>query len=221
MKIVFFTGAGISRESGIKTFRDSDGLWANEKVEDICSTGAWKNNPEKVLKFYNERRKEIRKARPNAAHISIAKLQDKHEVLVVTQNIDDLHERAGSKAVTHLHGEIFKCRPVDNYNLLPCPGEIELGHLHYNGSQLRPHVVFFGEMPWHFAEACTEVSRANILIVVGTSLQVHPASRLPNHFKGDTLAIVDPNAEENSIYTNIIREPATIGVTKLIQELNL
>ena len=181
--LVVFTGSGISAESGIKTFRASDGLWDNHPVEDVATPGAWRRDPQRVLDFYNQRREQVRKARPNAAHKALAALEQAgFQVSVITQNIDDLHERAGSRHVLHLHGEILNARSsVDNRMRYPLPkGGIRIGDLCDMGSQLRPDVVWFGESVPLFPEACDIVSEADFLLVVGTSLAVMPAASLLN-----------------------------------------
>ena len=179
--LVVFTGSGISAESGIKTFRASDGLWENHPVEDVATPEAWQRNPQQVLDFYNQRREQIRRAKPNAAHKALAALEQAgFNVSIITQNIDDLHERAGSRSVLHLHGEILKARSsIDERMRYPLPkGGIELGNLCDKGSQLRPDVVWFGESVPLFAGACELVSQADFLLVVGTSLAVMPAASL-------------------------------------------
>ncbi len=194
MRIVFFTGAGISQESGLPTFRDADGLWEGFKVEEVCSARAWDEDPGRVLAFYNERRRAVCQAEPNAAHDAIASLEGSHhQVIVVTQNIDDLHERAGSQNVLHLHGQVIKSRSVlDDSTLLDCPGDIHPGDSGPDGGQLRPHVVFFGETIYSYAAARSVCKRAEILIVVGTSLAVHPAVYLVQGTGPRTIYLVDP-----------------------------
>ncbi|MGM0616433.1 MAG: SIR2 family NAD-dependent protein deacylase, partial [Pseudomonadota bacterium] len=197
--LVVFTGSGISAESGIKTFRASDGLWDNHPVEDVATPGAWRRDPQRVLDFYNQRREQVRKARPNAAHKALAALEQAgFQVSVITQNIDDLHERAGSRHVLHLHGEILNARSsVDNRMRYPLPrGGIRIGDLCDMGSQLRPDVVWFGESVPLFPEACDIVSEADFLLVVGTSLAVMPAASLLNHVSMETpCVVVDPDAD--------------------------
>jgi NAD-dependent deacetylase len=197
--LVVFTGSGISAESGIKTFRASDGLWDNHPVEDVATPGAWRRDPQRVLDFYNQRREQVRKARPNAAHKALAALEQAgFQVSVITQNIDDLHERAGSRHVLHLHGEILNARSsVDNRMRYPLPrGGIRIGDLCDMGSQLRPDVVWFGESVPLFPEACDIVSEADFLLVVGTSLAVMPAASLLNHVAMETpCVVVDPDAD--------------------------
>lgn len=200
--LVVFTGSGISAESGIKTFRASDGLWENHPVEDVATPSAWRRDPARVLDFYNLRREQVRKAKPNAAHKALAGLQKEgFKVSIITQNIDDLHERAGSRHVLHLHGEILKARSsVDVRMQYPLPkGGIEIGDVCDKGSQLRPDVVWFGESVPLFPDACDLVAEADFLLVVGTSLAVMPAASLLRHVGDDTqCAVVDPNADELS-----------------------
>jgi NAD-dependent deacetylase len=193
-KIVILTGAGISAESGLKTFRASDGLWENHNVEDVATPEGWERNPRLVLDFYNQRRRDVLAAQPNAAHRACAKLQEKFDVVVVTQNIDDLHERAGSRHVIHLHGEILKARGcADASRLYPVTGDIHLGDKCDLGSQLRPHVVWFGEAVPKMEEAVEELREADRFIVVGTSLRVYPAASLIEFApSGIPIAIVDP-----------------------------
>ena len=179
-KIVVFTGAGISAESGLKTFRDSGGLWNDYVVEDVATVNAWIRNPRLVLDFYNERRNDVRKAEPNAAHLAIAELQSKYEVIVVTQNVDDLHERAGSKNVIHVHGEITKARSCsDDEQLFDIGYEpIKFGQLCENGNQIRPHIVWFGEDVIRYDESRDHFKTAGRILVVGTSLTVYPVANL-------------------------------------------
>ena len=179
-KVVVFSGAGISAESGIKTFRDSGGLWEEYKIEDVATFEAWRKNKELVLNFYNQRRKQIMNANPNEAHQMIVDLQKKYDVQVITQNIDDLHERAGSNKVLHLHGEIMKARSTLNYNLVYKLNdwEIKLGDKCEFGSQLRPHIVWFGEAVPEMEKAIQLAEQADIFITIGTSLNVYPAANL-------------------------------------------
>jgi NAD-dependent deacetylase len=178
-KIVILSGAGISAESGIKTFRDSNGLWENHKIEDVASPEGFARNPELVLEFYNLRRRQLSEVNPNEAHHILAELQKDFDVHIITQNVDDLHERAGSKNIIHLHGELKKVRPVnDEESIVPWEGDLNLGDLDENGIQLRPHIVWFGEMVPEMENAATIASTADILLVIGTSLQVYPAASL-------------------------------------------
>ncbi|SFU68645.1 SIR2 family NAD-dependent protein deacylase [Halomonas korlensis] len=197
--LVVFTGAGISAESGIQTFRASDGLWADHAIEDVATPEAWRRDPERVLRFYDMRRDQVRRARPNPAHQALASLERRgFRVSIITQNIDDLHERAGSRQVLHLHGEILKARSsVDPRMHYPLPrGGISLGDLCDKGSQLRPDVVWFGEAVPHFVEACEVAAEADLLLVVGTSLAVMPAASLLDHAPLDApCVLVDPDAQ--------------------------
>ena len=196
--LVVFSGSGISAESGIETFRASDGLWENHAVEDVATPEGFRRDPGRVLEFYNRRREQVRRARPNAAHRALAGLEQAGlRVSIITQNIDDLHERAGSKNVLHLHGEIINARSsVDPRMRYPLPkGGIALGDVCDKGSQLRPDVVWFGEPVPLFDEACALVAEADFLLVVGTSLAVMPAALLLDYLNVDVpCALVDPNA---------------------------
>ena len=201
-KVVVLTGAGVSAESGISTFRDNGGLWDRYDVNDVASIDGWYRNRKLVLDFYNIRRAELEKARPNAAHLAIAALEDRYEVTVVTQNVDNLHERAGSTKIIHLHGELTKVRPETGvYDSSFSEAEIidvgysavHLGDTAPNGSQLRPHIVFFGESVPKIDAAISVVERADILLIVGTSLQVYPAAGLYRYApSGCPIYIIDP-----------------------------
>ena len=201
-KIVVLTGAGVSAESGISTFRDNGGLWDRYDVNDVASIDGWFRNRKLVLDFYNLRRAELEKARPNAAHLAIAALEDRYEVTVVTQNVDNLHERAGSTKIIHLHGELTKVRPETGaYDRTFSEEEVidvgysavHLGDTAPNGSQLRPHIVFFGESVPKIDAAISVVERADILLIVGTSLQVYPAAGLYRYApSGCPIYIIDP-----------------------------
>jgi NAD-dependent deacetylase len=182
-KVVVLSGAGISAESGLPTFRDSNGLWENHSWQEVASPSGWRDNPALVLQFYNERRRRAWEAQPNAAHLALAQLQDRYEVLVITQNIDELHERAGSKHVIHVHGELAYARSeADEQLRIRIDGEpIELGQLASDGQQLRPDVVWFGEQIRHFDECVRHVTTADIVLIVGTSLSVFPAASLAEY----------------------------------------
>lgn len=223
MKIVVFTGAGISRESGIATFRDSDGLWANHRIEDVCTPEALIRNRRGVIDFYNMRRREVLSKEPNAAHRALVELERSFDVEVITQNIDDLHERAGSANVTHLHGEIRKLRSsFDESATVPIEGwEQKYDTRHPDGSLLRPFVVFFGEGVPMLERAVGITRTADLMIVVGTSLQVYPAASLVHCLRAGTpVYIIDPNTPEISLPNlHIIREAATAGVPRLVGEL--
>jgi NAD-dependent deacetylase len=222
-KIVVLSGAGISAESGIQTFRDGDGLWENHDIHDVATPEAFERNPELVLRFYNERRKNITNVEPNAAHTELVRLEDQFDVAIVTQNIDDLHERAGSSNVCHLHGEIFKmCSAINKELTFPIQGDISLGELSPDGHQLRPFIVWFGEAVPMMDKAIALCQQADILIIVGTSLQVYPAAGLVNYVRKEIpIYLIDKNlpnvASQNHIesYT----EKATIGVKRVVDLL--
>ncbi len=223
-KITVLTGAGVSAESGISTFRDSNGLWENYRVEDVASIEGWYRNPAVVLDFYNQRRRQLKDAQPNAAHRAIASLEQDYDVTVVTQNVDNLHERAGSTKIIHLHGELTKVRPEDRCNERDGFSEAEvfdigyddisLGDLAPDGAQLRPHIVWFGEAVPKIEQAIDAVSRADILLIVGTSLQVYPAAGLYRYAGYDTpIYIIDPkDVPVNDRRIVHIREVATKGM---------
>ena len=220
-KVVVLSGAGISAESGLKTFRDSDGLWENYSIEEVATPIGWSKNRKLVLDFYNQRRRQVMNAMPNAAHIALARLQNKYDVNIITQNIDDLHERAGSKKVLHLHGEIFKSRSSINPSLVyPISGtELNEGEKCEQGSQLRPHIVWFGEMVPALDDAAILVSKADIFIVVGTSLAVYPAAGLIHYAPQESEKyIIDPAAAEINGFIPL-REKAGTGIPKLIEKL--
>jgi len=223
-KIVVLTGAGISAESGLKTFRDSDGLWEGYNIEDVATPQAWERNPEMVQQFYNERRKSVLEAQPNAAHDALVKLQDKYDVTIVTQNIDDLHERAGSDKVVHLHGIITRSQSSLNPNLTyPIAGaEIGMAEICELGSPLRPHVVWFGEEVPMIETAARLCSTADIFMLIGTSLAVYPAAGLINYVPaGVPKYIIDPHIPYIQSSRNIraIEEKATIGVPAVVEQL--
>ncbi len=223
MKIVVFTGAGISRESGIATFRDSDGLWADYRIEDVCTPEALVRNREGVIDFYNMRRREVLSKEPNAAHRALVELERHFDVEIFTQNIDDLHERAGSTRVTHLHGEVRKLRSSrDELATVPIEGwEQKYDTRHPDGSLLRPFVVFFGESVPMLDRAVEIAQTADMMIVVGTSLQVYPAASLVHYLRpGTPIWIIDPNTPDTHLKNlHIIREPASVGVPQLVEEL--
>ena len=223
-KITVLTGAGVSAESGVSTFRDSDGLWENHKVEDVASIEGWYRNPSVVLDFYNARRAQLADVKPNAAHRAIAELENEYKVTVVTQNVDNLHERAGSTHIIHLHGELTKVRPENCCNDSDGFSEetvfdigtdsIAIGDLAPNGAQLRPHIVWFGEAVPKIEQAIDAVEAADILLIVGTSLQVYPAAGLYRFAKAGTpIYIIDPKdvAVRDGRLTHI-KEVATKGM---------
>jgi NAD-dependent deacetylase len=219
--IVVLSGAGISAESGLKTFRDSDGLWMGYNIEDVATPRAFARNPQLVLDFYNMRRKDVAAAAPNTAHQSLAMLEEKYKVTIITQNIDDLHERGGSSNVMHLHGEIFKMFPVgDPAQVMAVTGDINLGDCCDKGNQLRPHIVWFEEPVPMIAAAAEVMQTADIFILVGTSLQVYPAAGLID-FVGDDVPkyIIDKKIPSVARYRNIhlIEKNATEGMRELVE----
>lgn len=223
-KIVVLSGSGISAESGIPTFRDAGGLWEGYDVMEVATPEAWARNPELVLDFYNQRRKAAVKAMPNPGHLALVELEKYYDVVIVTQNVDNLHEKAGSKNVIHLHGELTKCRSTADETLIYDIGgkEIKLGDVCEKGSQLRPHIVWFGEMVPMMEVAYAEAMSADALIVVGTSLQVYPAAGLLYYVGHDVpVYIVDPHTPEYHSAPNItpIQEPASTGLPKLVKQL--
>ncbi len=219
-KLVVLTGAGISAESGIKTFRDADGLWNTYRIEEVASPVAWARDPQLVLDFYNMRRKQLYEVKPNAAHIALAKLEKDFDVEIITQNVDDLHEQAGSTKILHLHGELKKVRSTSNPSLVHILDgwELKLGDTCKMGSQLRPHIVWFGEEVPNISIAASIVEKADIMVVIGTSLQVYPAAGLLQYAPNNIPKfLIDPNAEPDRYMMNltVIREKATIGVVEL------
>ncbi|MDR9419974.1 NAD-dependent deacylase [Gracilimonas sp.] len=223
-KIVVISGAGISAESGLATFRGSDGLWEGYDIQEVASPLGWENNPERVLEFYNKRRKQAAEAQPNKAHKALAVLEDHFEVLIVTQNVDDLHERAGSTNVLHLHGELKKARSEKDESLVIDIGSdpIKLGDTAEDGAQLRPHVVWFGEMVPMIEVAAEEIAKADILVVVGTSLVVYPAASLVEYAPPKIPKyIIDP--EEPQLFNKKewvhYKEKAGTGISKLAEKL--
>lgn len=224
-RIVVFTGAGVSADSGISTFRDSDGLWANYRIEDVCTPEALRYNRQQVIEFYNMRRRESLTKKPNDGHIAIAKMEEWADVKVVTQNVDNLHEQAGSTHVTHLHGELMKLRSELNPNLIYDVEGVEqqLDARAEDGALLRPHIVFFGESVPMFEVACEIVATAEILIVVGTSLAVYPAASLVHYVRRDVpIYLVDPGNPDTRLIRNPlthIRERGAVGVPQLIEQL--
>ncbi|MGZ8540058.1 MAG: SIR2 family NAD-dependent protein deacylase [Chitinophagaceae bacterium] len=222
-KLVVLSGAGISAESGLRTFRDSDGLWEGYDVTEVATPRAWKKNPQLVLDFYNMRRRDVAAAKPNAAHIGLAELQNDFDVTIITQNIDDLHERAGSTNVLHLHGEIFKMRSEwDEQLVYEIRGDINLGDKAEDGSQLRPNIVWFEEPVPMIEEAIPLVYGADLFVVVGTSLVVYPAAGLINYVSAFTPKyIIDKRVPVTSNFPNLttIEKPATEGVKELARLL--
>ncbi len=222
-KLVVLTGAGISAESGLGTFRDSDGLWEGYNIEDVATPRAWKRDPQLVLDFYNMRRKNVLEAEPNAAHIGLAELEDYFDVHIITQNIDDLHERGGSGNILHLHGEIFKMRSEKNESLVyEIRSDIQLGQLAEDGAQLRPHIVWFEEPVPMMEYAIQVVKQADIFAVIGTSLVVYPAAGLVNYTTPFIPKfVVDKKIPEMQTMHKLtkIESPATTGIHQLKTEL--
>jgi len=223
-KIVVLTGAGISAESGLKTFRDSGGLWEDHRIEDVATFDGWQRNPQMVLNFYNERRKQLILAEPNAAHKALVKLEEKYDVQIITQNVDDLHERAGSTKVLHLHGELKKARSTVDENLVyELDGwELKMGDKCEKGSQLRPHIVWFGEAVPLIDQAARLSEKADIFIVIGTSLNVYPAAGLLEYVpEKASLYLIDPNSKHLPYVKRleIFNEMAGIGTPTLVARL--
>lgn len=221
-KLVVLTGAGISAESGIKTFRDADGLWEGHDVMEVATPEGWKKNPQLVLDFYNKRRRQLNEVDPNPAHRSIRELESKYDVSIITQNVDDLHERAGSSEVIHLHGELKKARSsFDQDLILDWQGDINIGDFCEHNHQLRPHVVWFGEEVPMMKRAAEITSEADILLIIGTSMQVYPAAGLIDFVpRGTTIYFIDPNPAVNSMaHLEVIPEKASVGVPELVQRL--
>lgn len=221
--IVVLTGAGISAESGLKTFRDSDGLWMGYNIEDVATPRAFARNPQMVLDFYNMRRKDVAAAEPNAAHKGLAKLEEKYKVTIITQNIDDLHERGGSTNIVHLHGEIFKMHSVgDPEHPLEIRGDINVGDMGKDGTQLRPHIVWFEEPVPMIAVAAQVMMQADFFVLIGTSLQVYPAAGLIDYVRDEVPKyILDRKIPTVGHYKNIhlIEKPATEGIEELLKIL--
>ena len=221
-KLVVLSGAGISAESGVKTFRDSNGLWENHRIEDVASPEGFQRNPQMVLDFYNARRKQLQKVEPNEAHLLLAKLEEYFEVHIITQNVDDLHERGGSSRIIHLHGELKKARPIDSESeKIVWEKDLNLGDLNSKGVQLRPHIVWFGEMVPEMDQAVKIAETADIFLVIGTSMQVYPAASLiqfiPDHCE---VFVIDPNLDQNFVAADhFLKTSATDGMRKLIEIL--
>jgi len=222
MKIAVLTGAGVSAESGIKTFRDSDGLWEGHDVMEVASPEGFQRNPAVVLDFYNQRRRQLLTVQPNAAHLALAELEKKHELTIITQNVDDLHERAGSTNVIHLHGELLKVRSTFDEDLvLDWKKDLNLGDFCEHNHQLRPHIVWFGEMVPMIEVAVEVVEKADAIIIVGTSMQVYPAAGLIQYAKSDAqIYFVDPkpSISENKRIT-VFAENASTGIPKVVELL--
>ena len=222
--LVVLSGAGISAESGIRTFRDADGLWNNYRIEEVACPEAWDRDPLLVLKFYNMRRKQLYEVEPNTAHLALAELEQDFDVRIITQNVDDLHERAGSTSILHLHGELKKARStIDEDLVYDLPGwELKWGDKCEQGSQLRPHIVWFGEPVPNIMSATSIVQKADVFLVIGTSLKVYPAAGLLHHVpQAVPKFLIDPEAKPDRYVGNltVIREKATTGMENLKQIL--
>lgn len=215
-KIVVLTGAGISAESGISTFRDANGLWENHDVMDVATPEGWRRNPRLVLEFYNQRRRQLKTVEPNEAHRYLKRLEEEYDVTIITQNVDNLHERAGSSHVIHLHGELNKVRSVKNEQLVYDWNEdLVLGDTGVDGAQLRPHIVWFGEMVPMLEKAAAETLTADMMLIIGTSLQVYPAASLVDYVAvGTPIYVIDPHevAIPRNPYIHLIPKRATEGV---------
>ncbi|MBA3829465.1 MAG: NAD-dependent deacylase [Taibaiella sp.] len=222
-RLVVLSGAGISAESGLKTFRDSDGLWEGYNIQDVATPRAFRRDPKLVLDFYNMRRRNVLEAQPNAAHIGLARLEEFYDIHIITQNIDDLHERAGSTKVMHLHGEILKMRSVGNeHKVFPVTGDILLGDLAEDGGQYRPHIVWFEEPVPLMPDAAAIMQTADVFVLVGTSLAVYPAAGLIDFVGRDVEKyILDKRIPSVKHYSNIIpiEKPATEGIADLMKLL--
>lgn len=225
-RIVFLTGAGMSAESGISTFRDSDGLWENYSVEEVCTHEAWVRQPEVLLDFYNMLRRKFKDCRPNEGHRLVASLEDRYEVQVITQNVDNLHEQAGSSHVIHLHGELMKCRADGRDNGIHYPldfdnPDIHMGDVDPNGVQLRPHIVFFGEDVPNLEKAALTMTTADIVVVIGTSLNVYPAAGLLQYAPAHApIWLIDPKPVQTPYrdVTQIVKG-ASEGMKELVEKL--
>ncbi len=223
MKIVALTGAGISAPSGVRTFRDAGGLWENHSIEDVATPEGFARDPALVLRFYNERRAQLATVRPNAAHLALAAWERAHEVVVITQNVDDLHERAGSSRIIHLHGQLTKARSTLDPDYIVELGyrPISLGDRCPAGAQLRPHIVWFGEMVPAMDEAAAEMENADAVVVIGTSLQVYPAAGLAELAPANArLFLVDPHPGRVPSGYRVIAQSAELGVPALTPELH-
>ncbi|MBS1548380.1 MAG: NAD-dependent deacylase [Bacteroidetes bacterium] len=222
-KIVVLSGAGISAESGIKTFRDADGLWENHRIEEVASPEGFERNPQLVLDFYNQRRRQLQEVFPNEAHQILAELEKFFIVHIITQNVDDLHERAGSTSVIHLHGELNKVRPIDDDSKsILWKDDLNIGDKDDRGVQLRPHIVWFGEMVPEMENAVGIASAADIFIVIGTSLQVYPAAGLIDEISDSCeLFVIDPNLPKQFTQSNRCFQTTAVEGMKMLKEILL
>ena len=222
-QLVVLTGAGMSAESGLKTFRDADGLWEGHDVQEVASPEGFRANPELVLDFYNQRRRQLLKVEPNSAHFDLAMLEEKYKVTIVTQNVDDLHERAGSSNVLHLHGELLKVRSIyDEFDVMDWHKDLILGDLCEKGYQLRPHIVWFGEAVPLIPKAISICEFADFLLIIGTSMQVYPAASLMHYVKPETkIYYIDPKpAIQSNSQITVIADKATSGLSRTIELLD-
>lgn len=225
-KVIVLTGAGVSAESGISTFRDSNGLWENHDVMSVASPEGWEKNMELVLNFYNQRRRQLKEVEPNQGHLALVELEKKYDVVIITQNVDNLHERAGSTRIIHLHGELNKVRSTGRQNLVyDWDGDLKTGDNCEMGFQLRPHIVWFGEMVPELEPAITECESGDIFIIIGTSMQVYPAASLISYApRGSEIYYIDPNPHISYELSRlpglkIIKERGSIGVPSVVSEL--
>ena len=217
--IVILSGAGMSAESGLKTFRDSNGLWEGHDVMEVASPQGFEKNPALVLEFYNQRRRQLLEVEPNLAHLALVEMEKKHKVSIVTQNVDDLHERAGSSSVLHLHGELFKVRSThDSSDVQEWKKDLNVGDFCQKGYQLRPHIVWFGEEVPAIPKAISICQTADVLIIIGTSMQVYPAASLMNYVDSRTkIYYIDPNpAAIQNEQVVVIAETASTGIDRVI-----
>ena len=225
-RLVVLTGAGISAESGINTFRDANGLWEGHDIMEVASPQGFARNPELVLDFYNQRRKQLLEVKPNKAHYNLKKLENYFNVHIITQNVDNLHEQAKSENILHLHGELLKARSIENEHLISeIKGDINLGDLASDNAQLRPHIVWFGEEVPMLEKAVEITQKATVLVIIGTSMQVYPAASLVNYVAANTpIYFIDPNPSVNKNAFNnltIIKDVASSGTDKLLELLNV
>jgi len=224
-KITVLTGAGVSAESGIRTFRDADGLWEGHDVMEVASPEGFARNPELVLDFYNQRRRQLAEVQPNSAHLKLAELEQQYDVSIVTQNVDDLHERAGSSHVIHLHGALLQSRSVRGYDIFDCPHDINLGDLAPDGHQLRPHIVWFGEEVPLLQKGAELVYDADIVLIIGTSMQVYPAAGLIGYAQDHAeVYYIDPKPAVNyelqrAANLTVIDQVASTGMEVLFEQL--
>ena len=220
-KIIILTGAGISAESGIKTFRDADGLWEGHDWQQVASPEGWQKDPALVLKFYNDRRRQLKTVFPNEGHYALVRLEEKYDVCIITQNVDDLHERAGSSNIIHLHGELKKSRSsFDETLVFDCEGDIKIGDKCEFGAQIRPNIVWFGEAVPLIENAFHLIQQADYVLIIGTSMQVYPAAGLVDFAPSDAeIFYIDKNPAIVSAKINVLAESATTGVPKVVEKL--